>query len=99
MMLTNAWSTFLIDMHPFGRPADHLLSSGAIFLGIYSLVVGAPYFFLWRSYSKARLDFVSVQDEVAISGKKNGRQTWIALAGLTVLLLAGLMFFYLVRAK
>jgi hypothetical protein len=99
MLLANAWSIFLIDMHPFGRPAAHLLRSGGIFLGIYSLVVGAPYFLLWRSYKKERLSFVSPQDEVLVSDQSAGRQPWIALAGLTVLLLAGLMLFCLVRAK
>jgi hypothetical protein len=70
-----------------------------IFLAIYSLLVGAPYFLLWRSYKKARLSFVSVQDEVLVSGMSAGRQTWIVLAGLTALALVGLGLFYLLRAK
>jgi hypothetical protein len=99
MMLANAWSTFFANLHEFGSPAAHILRTTAIYLGIYSVVVGLPYFLLWRSYKKALLGFVSVQDEVSVSGKHPGQQPWLALAGLTVLLLAGLMLFYLVRAK
>jgi hypothetical protein len=99
MLLANAWSTFLTDIHALGRPAAHLVRSVGIYLGIYSLVVLVPYFLLWRSYKKARLSFVSAQDEVLVSGNGEGRHPWIALAGLTALLLAGLMLFYLVRAK
>jgi hypothetical protein len=99
MMLANAWSTFFANLHEFGSPAAHILRTSGIYLGIYSVVVGLPYFLLWRSYKKALSGFVSVQDEVLVSGKSPARQPWIALAGLTVLLLAGLMLFYLVRAK
>jgi hypothetical protein len=99
MMLANAWSTFFINLQEFGSPAAHILRTSGIYLGIYSVVVGLPYFLLWRSYKKALLGFVSVQDEVLVSGKNTGKQPWLALAGLTVLLLAGLMLFFLVRAK
>jgi hypothetical protein len=99
MMLANAWSTFFANLHEFGSPAAHILKTTGIYLMIYSVVVGLPYFLLWRSYKKALLGFVSVQDEVSVSGKNPGQQPWLALAGLTVLLLAGLMLFYLVRAK
>jgi hypothetical protein len=99
MMLANAWSTFFANLHEFGSPAAHILRTTGTYLMIYSVVVGLPYFLLWRSYKKALLGFVSVQDEVLVTGKNQGRQHWLVLAGLTVLLLAGLMFFYLVRAK
>ena len=99
MLVANAWSTFFVNIRAFRPPAAHLLRSEGIYLGIYSVVVGLPYFLLWRLYKKALLGFVSVQDEVSVSGKNPGRQPWLALAGLTVLLLAGLMLFYLVRAK
>src|SRR5580704_9352382 len=99
MSLANAWSTFFANLDGFGSPAAHILRTSGIYLGIYSVVVGLPYFSLWRLYKKALLGFVSVQDEVLVSGKSPGRQPWLALAGLTVLLLAGLMLFYLVRAK
>ena len=101
MLVANAWSTFLIHIDSFGRPAAHLLRVGGIFLGIYSLVVLTPYFFLWRSYKKALLTFVSVQDEVVVSGRSAGRQPWIvslALITLGTLILMGVLIF-LVRAK
>ena len=100
MMLANAWSTFFANLHEFGSPAAHILRASGIYLVIYSVAVGLPYFLLWRSYKKALLGFVSVQDEVSVSGKNKGRLPWIALAGMTVLVLDGLMLlFYLVRAK
>jgi hypothetical protein len=42
---------------------------------------------------------LSVQDEVLVSRKSAGRQTWIAVAALTALALLALGLFYLVRAK
>jgi hypothetical protein len=91
MMLANAWSTFFANLHQFGSPAGHILRTTGIYLGIYSVVAGLPYFLLWRSYRRALLGFVSVQDEVLVSGKTQGQQPWLALVGLTVLLLAGLI--------
>ena len=99
MQVASSWSSFLINIQAFGHPAAHILRSVGISLGIYSLVVGVPYFLLWRSYRKAVLGFVSIQDEVLVSGKSEGRQSWIALAGFTVLVLAGLVVFYVTRAK
>jgi len=77
----------------------HLPRTVGIFLAIYSLLVGAPYFLLWRSYKKARLSFVFAQDEALVSEMSAGRQPWIVLAALTAVVLAGLGLFYLVRAK
>jgi len=99
MLVANAWSTFIIHIHSFGRPDAHVLRTVGIFLAIYTLLVGVPYFLLWRSYKKARLNFVSAQDEVLVSGMSAGRQVWIVLAGLTALALATLAFFYLLRTK
>ena len=99
MQVASSWSSFLINIQSFGHPAAHLLRTVGISLGLYSLVVGAPYFLLWRSYKKALLGFVSTQDEVLVLGRSEGRQPWIALAGLTVLVLAALMVFYLTRAQ
>ena len=99
MMLANAWSTFFANLHEFGSPAGHILRTSGIYLGIYSVVVGIPYFLLWRSYKKAQLNFVSVEDEVLVSGKNEGRLPWLPLAGLTLLLLAGLMLFVRWSAK
>jgi hypothetical protein len=99
MLVANAWSTFIIHIHAFGRPDAHVLRTVGIFLTIYTLLVGVPYFLLWRSYKKARLNFVSAQDEVLVSGMSAGRHAWIVLAGLTALALATLAFFYLLRTK
>jgi hypothetical protein len=99
MLVANAWSTFFVNIRAFRPPAAHLLRSEGIYLGIYFLVVGLPYFLLWRSYKKALVSFVSAQDEVLVSGKSTGRQTWIVVAALTALGLATLMLFYAVRAK
>ena len=75
MLLANAWSSFIIHLQELGRPAAHLLRTEGIYLGIYSLVVGLPYFLLWRSYKKALLSFVSVQDEVLLSERSGNRQS------------------------
>jgi hypothetical protein len=99
MLVANAWSTFIIHIHAFGRPDAHVLRTVGIFLTIYTLLVGVPYFLLWRSYKKARLNFVSAQDEVLVSGMSAERHAWIVLAGLTALALATLAFFYLLRTK
>ena len=100
MLVANAWSTFFNHIHSLGDPAAHLLRTMGTSLGVYSLVVGLPYFLLWRSYKKAFLSFVSAQDEVLVSGKSAGRQPWIVYAGLiafgTVLLGA---IFLLIRTK
>ena len=99
MLVTNAWSTFLTHLEGFGRPAEHVHRAMGISLGIYSLVVGLPYFLLWRSYKKSLLSFVSPQDEVLVSGKSPGQQPWLVLAlALGLLTLMGAIF-YLVRAK
>src|ERR1700704_1789719 len=79
MLVANAWSTFVIHIHTFGRPDAHVLRTLGISLAIYSLLVGVPYFLLWRSYKKARLNFVSAQDEVLVSGMSAGRRTWFVL--------------------
>jgi hypothetical protein len=100
MLTTNAWSGFLITSQAFDRPAAHLVRIGSIFLGIYSLVVGLPYFLLWRSYKKSISSFVSAQDEVLVSGKNPAGVSWIAIAlfALALIILAVAIFF-VVRAK
>ena len=54
--------------------ASSLLRAEGIYLGIYLLIVGLPYFLLWRSYKKALLNFVSVQDEVLGIGEESGEK-------------------------
>jgi|SRR5271165_1270687 len=73
------------------------LWSGAIFLGIYSLIVALPYFLLLRTYKKALLSFVSAEDEVVVSGKSAGRQFWAVIVGVLVLAIG--FIFSLIRAK
>src|SRR5271156_234847 len=100
ILVTNAWSTFIINTHAFGRPAAHLLRFGIINLGIYFLVVGVPYLLLWRSYKKALLNFVSAQDEIFVSGKQPRQQQVLIGAGLAVLgILILLGVIWLIRLK
>lgn len=100
MLVANAWSTFIIHINAFGRPDAHVLRTVGIFLAIYSLLVGAPYFLLWRSYKKAFLNFVSVQDEVSVSGKSGERQSWTVslwLVAFGALILMGVVFYLVGR--
>jgi hypothetical protein len=101
MLLANACATFFINIHAFGEPAKHMFRSMGISLVLYGLLVGLPYFLLWRSYKKALSSFASAQDEVLISGNGAGRKPWSVIAGLTALgaliLIAGVLF--MVHAK
>ena len=100
MLLANAWSTFFVHLHALGRPAADLLRFGGIYIGIYSLVVGLPYFLLWRSYKKGILSFAFTQDEVLISKKSEKQTSRIVAAmviGLSILLAATI--FLLIQAK
>jgi hypothetical protein len=81
LLLALEWSREL--SYALNRPSDVLLRIG-ITLGFYSLVVGVPYWLLWRSYKTAVLSFVSVQDEVVVSGKSASR-SWKVGVGLTAL--------------
>ena len=80
------------------QAAAHLLRTEGIYLGISLLVVGLPYFLLWRSYKKALLNFVSVQDEVLVSGKSGDKsriiRLWLVGFGALLLLLLGLIFYF-----
>ena len=82
------------------QAAAHLLRTEGVYLGISFLIVGLPYFLLWRSYKKALLNFVSVQDEVLVSGKRVERRwivsLWLVAFGALILLGA---IFYLVGRK
>jgi len=99
-LLANAWSMFIVHLQELGRPAAHLLRTEGIYLGISFLIVGLPYFSLWRSYKKAFLNFVSVQDEVLVSGKNRERQSWIVslwLVAFGALILMGVIFYLVGR--
>jgi len=102
LLVADAWATFVIHVHAFGRPAQHFVKVCGIFLGIYSLVVGVPSFLLWRSYRKELLTFVSTQDEVSVSGERSRRQlqqTLIRLGLLTVALGLLVAIVWLIRPK
>ena len=87
--LAYAWSIGL--SHALGGSEGHWLRSGVIFLVLFSLVAGVPYWLLWRTYKLAFLGFVSAQDEVLVSETNAGRRFWIVIAGLGTLVLATLM--------
>lgn len=98
-LLASAWATDL--GHIFDRQTQHVLRLEGIFLGVYLLVVGVPYWLLWISSKRASLSFVSAQDEVFVSGKSPARRAWIVIgvgfALLGILILLGGIF--LIRAK
>jgi hypothetical protein len=96
--LASTWSTEL--NHALGRPDCHVLRSEAVSLGIYFLIVGVPFLLLWRTYKKALPGFVSVQDEVLVSGKGARRPPWPVVAGLALAVLTALAaIFFLIRVK
>ena len=98
-LLASGWSTDL--RHVLDRQAEHVLRAEGIFLGIYLLVVGVPYFLVWRSYKKAFLSFVSVEDEVLVSGRSAGRPQILVVAGLIALgaIALGISLLFLVSRK
>ena len=90
-LLAYDWARWLV--YDLGRPADHFYRALCIFVGIYGLVLGLPYWLLWRTYKKARLSFVSVEDEVLVLTKPPPRSiglialaAGIALVGIAVAL-------------
>ena len=91
--LASEWSRGIY--HALGRPEDHLFRAMFVSLAVYSLVVGLPYFLLWRSYKKAFVSFVSPEDEALVSGSRGGRPHIFVLiaAGLILLGLATLLAF------
>lgn len=97
--LANGWAHDL--NYALGRPILHLYRAMGFAAGIYLVVVGVPYFFLWRSYKKAFLSFTSGQAEVSVSGWAPGQKKWIfiaaALGAVALLMAAGILL--LVRAK
>lgn len=96
ILVASGWSHDVV--YALGSPALHIYRSLAIFLGIYSVVVGAPYFLLWRTYKKAFIHFASPEDEVVVSNQTAQRQYALVLAGLIVLAL-GILVSLAVRQK
>src|SRR6202140_5932835 len=91
--LASEWSRGIY--HALGRPEAHLFRAMCISLGVYLAVVAVPYFLLWGSYKKALVSFVSLGDEVLVSGRRVGRQQMFIFiaAGLMLLGLAALLAF------
>jgi hypothetical protein len=94
--LASEWSRDIYHLHLLGNPADHLLRAGMISVGVFLVVVGLPYFLLWRSYKDMRMSFASAQDEVLVTvGRPRQSMRWrflaigLVIAGLAILL-AGL---------
>jgi len=87
--------------HELGIRALHFYKAMGIALGIYCIIVGLPYWLLWRSYKKEFPVFTSGLDEVVISGISPGQKNRIYVgAGVIVLaILMGVALFMLVRAK
>lgn len=95
LLLTVGW---LVELgNASVRSVAQFLRSGAIFLGIYSLMVALPYFLLSRTYKKALSSFVSAEDEVVVSETNAGRQFWAVIVGALVLAIG--FIFYLTRVK
>jgi hypothetical protein len=101
ILLLGYFLAYVLSMelcYALGRPAGHLIRTGAIFLGIYLFVVGVPYWLLWRSYKKEFVSFVSVEDEVVLSGISTGGRPWIVGASIIALtILALLIAMFLIR--
>jgi hypothetical protein len=87
--------------HELGIRALHLYKAMCIALGIYCVIVGLPYWLLWRSYKKEFPIFTSGLDEVVISGYSPGQKNRIYVgAGVAALaILLGVGVFLLVRAR
>ena len=91
--LASEWSRDIYHLRLLGNPADHLLRSGMISGGVFLVVVGLPYFLLWRSYKNTRMSFVSAEDEVLVTvGRPRQSMQWrflaigLVIAGLAILL-------------
>ena len=91
--LASEWSRGIY--RALGQAEAHLFRAMCISLGVYLVVVAVPYFLLWRSYKKALVSFVSLTDEVLVSGRRASRQQMFIFiaAGLILLGLAGLLAF------
>jgi hypothetical protein len=99
MMLASSWSTFLIHLEGMGRPIEHMARNMGISAGVYCVVVGLPYFFLWRSYKRALPSFASTQDEVVV--ERGRQQEWRLVVAMLclALVLMGVALVFLVRTK
>jgi hypothetical protein len=98
-LLVAAWLSSFLGAS--GRPTlERELTRGGFFLAAYALVVGLPFFFLWRAYRQAVLSFVSPGDAVALAPRPMDRVQRIALAAIMVLAATmALVIVSLVRAR
>ncbi|HEV3182091.1 MAG TPA: hypothetical protein VGY90_04700 [Steroidobacteraceae bacterium] len=98
-LLVAAWLSSFLGAS--GTPTlERELARGGLFLAAYALVVGLPFFFLWRAYRQAVLTFVSPGDAVALSHRPMDRTQRMVLAVMTVLAVAmAVVIFGLVRAR
>lgn len=98
-LLVAAWLSSFLGAS--GRPTlERELTRGGFFLAAYALVVGLPFFFLWRAYRQAVLSFVSPADAVALTPRPMDRAQRIALGAIIVLAAAvALVIVTLVHAR
>jgi hypothetical protein len=91
-LLSQICASWLIEAS-FDRPARHVLGAIGMFLAVYTLVVGLPYFFLWRTYKHAVASFTDTADAVSLVGASAPRRSWvlIAVCGFALLLLAAVL--------
>jgi hypothetical protein len=84
-----------------GAPTlERELTRGGFFLAAYALVVGLPFFFLWRAYRQAVPSFVSPGDAVALGPRPMDRSQRVVLAVIALLVVAvALTIVVLVRAR
>jgi hypothetical protein len=94
-LLASGWSTDV--RHVLDRRAAHVFRTEGIFLGIYFLVVGVPYFLVWRSYKKALVSFISPQDEVLVSGKRPRQQQVVGMIVFAIAILLGVILLILTK--
>jgi hypothetical protein len=96
--LANGWAHDLT--YALGRPILHLYRAMGIAAGIYIVVVGVPYFILWRSYKKAFLSFASAQNEVSVS-RSSGQKNRIFITGavITFAVMIAVAVLFLIKAK
>jgi Na+/proline symporter len=89
-LLVAAWLSSVFGAT--GRPTlERELMRGGFFLAAYTLVVGLPFFLMWRAYRQAAPSFVSPADAVPVSWQPMDRTQRIALALLVLVALAAVL--------
>jgi hypothetical protein len=89
-LLASEWSRDIYHLHLLGNPADHLLRTGMISVGVFLVVVGLPYALHWRAYKNARMSFVSAKDAVLVTvgGPRHSMQWKLLAIGFAIVGLA-----------